>query len=543
MTHHTQFIGSQTMAPSSQTKIEATDERSFKLISSVDGQVACTLDNTSSIQPCSHLKKVFETKAKSTIKSTYQQAIAIVVANTRKHTISSACAGQGDSEAIFSSKLKEYKRSVLKCASCGDPNFYLLFLCLQCPHVGCYKVHARSHARSQKHMFAIDTSTGLLFCFQCHDFVNHNELNKIRIKNVPPYGDYSDFDADQDVVGYVKPSFQAARGLKGIVNLGSTCFMSCILQTMLHNPLVRHHFFNNDEHFFNCDSQAHYSAGEDHIDEFSACVTCLIDSTFKDFFTSPLSDGHGLTNLLTTAWYKQKLLAGFLEQDAHEFWQFLLNEFHSDFERVSPHSMDDDRCKCVMHSIFLGELESSVVCGTCGQVTKKVDPSVDLSLEIGDTKTFPTLYDCLNQFTRSELLDVKYRCRSCCSEARAHRTLRIKTLPPVLSIQLKRFKHNFANDTSSKIEDRVDVPFFLDLSAYTSDHKDLPDEYQDDNKIYELFAMVNHTGLVNTGHYVTYIKSTCGQWLKFDDSVISVSSREEVKNVNAYLLFYIAYNL
>lgn len=540
------------------TSLEPSLHGSPKAVSTIQ-QHTPPPDNYGQIKPCSHLKLVLETKAYQTVMQTYQQAVGISIAINPLLLPHMVFRLKKDGQEIAHSRLEEFKAKALRCSDCDMSNFYLVFVCLQCPHVGCYKTHAAQHARESGHMFAIDSHNGLLFCFLCGDYTNHSDLNKIRLSCVAAClgsetfksgltfskgTDMAGMDADSEIKGYEKPTGSAIQGLKGIVNLGSTCFMSCILQTMLHNPLVRYQFFNNDLHFFNCPSQAHYNYGDDQIDEFSACVTCLIDTTFKEFFTSPTSEGYGLTNLLTTAWYKNRLLAGFQEQDAHEFWQFLLNEFHNDYERVaSIANIPLEPCKCIMHSIFLGELESSIACNSCGSITKTVDPLVDLSLEINHLNDNPSLYDCLDQFTHNELLDVNYKCRLCQKETKAHKSLRIKKLSPVLSIQLKRFKHNMALEKASKIETKVDIPLFLNLTRYASDCDETSADSIDTNKVYELFAMVHHQGLVNTGHYVALVKNSSGQWFKFDDSVVSYASPEEVKNTTAYLLFYISHTI
>lgn len=537
-------------------------------------------DNYGHIPPCSHLTLVLDSKAHDTLLTTYRQAVAIAIAINPlllKHVVYTH---KKDGLAVPAAKLAEYKAATLRCAECTTTNYHQVLICLQCPHVGCYHSHARTHAKSSGHVFAIDSHTGLLYCFLCGDYINHRDLYAIRLASVEranatgePQGEgalhrrangmangsgaSSGSDIDP-LPGYSKPPPAAVHGLKGIVNLGSTCFMSCILQTLLHNPLVCYHFFNSDAHFFNCALLHRYNSPSAAIDEHSACITCLLDAMFKEFYTSPSHDGFGISNLLMTAWYKNQLLAGFQEQDAHEFWQFLLSELHSDHERVlsdsadaaealsdseshsESHSHSSTQCKCVMHSTFSGQLESSVACGSCGAVTRTVDPLIDLSLEINHLNSNPSLYDCLDQFTHNEALDVKYKCQSCRKESKAHRSLRIKKIPPVLSIQLKRFKHNFANDTASKIDTKVEAPLFLNLTKYASDYGT---DAIDTNKVYELFAIVNHVGLVNTGHYIALVKNSTGQWFKFDDSVISLISHEEVQATNAYLLFYIAHNI
>lgn len=514
-------------------------------------------DNYSTIAACSHLKSVLESSARETALITYRQAVNISrpIDNDLIYT------AKKDGSVVSHHRLLVRKSSSLRCTDCSLNNFHHNFTCLQCPHVGCFNDvhnHAYTHYKLTQHVFAIDSHSGLLYCFPCGTYVNHPALDKVRQEVLLSATDYSDliksevdeeFDYSDVDAHYSDPSRLGVDGLKGFVNLGATCFMSSILQTFIHNPIIKNHFFNNDLHYFNCEkSMAQGST----LDENNACITCSIDNIFQLFYTSNSIEGFGMTNLLTTAWYKKKSLAGFQEQDAHEFWQFILNEFHSDYERIrsntglSPMSTSD--CNCITHSTFSGELQSSIRCLSCESVTKTIDPMVDLSLEINHLKlNHPgsqiDLYDCLDLFTSDEKLDVMYTCQSCGDKTKAIKSLSVKSLPPVLSIQLKRFKHNSLNDTSSKIETPIKIPLYLNMTRYSIGHDPHDSEQIDEDKIFELFALVCHIGSVNTGHYIVLTKDGNGQWFKFDDSVVSMVSQEEVTNTNAYLVFYITHKI
>lgn len=37
-------------------------------------------------------------------------------------------------------------------------------------------------------------------------------------------------------------------GLRGLINLGSTCFMNCIIQTLVHTPMLRDYFLSMEDH-------------------------------------------------------------------------------------------------------------------------------------------------------------------------------------------------------------------------------------------------------------------------------------------------------
>ncbi|ODV70224.1 cysteine proteinase [Hyphopichia burtonii NRRL Y-1933] len=508
-------------------------------------------DNFGHIKSCQHIKSVLDSKAHDNVLITYKQAVNITVTNNKNYS-NKKFTMKKDGSSILSNKLQDLKLKSLKCTDCSLNNFYNNFICLQCPHVGCFhnSNHAYNHYKLNQHLFAIDSYNGLLYCFSCGDYVNNSKLEKIRLKiltNDDSVEKFNKIESNNDNnEEYLLPSKQAMNGLKGFINLGSTCFMSCILQSFIHNPILKYQFFNNDYHFLNCDSNHDYMNGL--IDENNACITCSIDNIFKGFFTANNPEGFGMTNLLMTAWFKKKSLAGFQEQDAHEFWQFLLNEFHLDYERINKklnanHLVDDDfNCKCITHTTFSGQLNSSIKCLNCDSITETIDPLIDLSLEMNHLNhlTNPTLYDCLDLFTKDEKLDVMYTCQHCETKSKAIKSLKIKKLPPVLSIQLKRFEHNLYNDVSSKIETPVKTPLFLNLTKYTSD---VSDDEIDQNKVYELFTVVSHIGSVNTGHYIVMIKNGDGKWFRFDDSVISIVSQDEVMNTNAYLLFYITHRI
>ncbi|EGW32741.1 uncharacterized protein SPAPADRAFT_149886 [Spathaspora passalidarum NRRL Y-27907] len=496
-------------------------------------------DNYSSIVACPHIKSVLESRAKETVFVTYRQAVTISQPLNPTQTFIS----NKDGQEVSFDKLLAKQVASLKCTDCHLNHFQNSMICLQCPHVGCFGSHnhAMLHYKSTQHLFAIDSRSGLLYCFSCGNYTNHSALEEIRSEIM---GNGGTNNVVYNEENYSDPNEVSINALKGFVNLGATCFMSSILQTLIHNPIVKYQFFNNDLHYFNCERNRLQYMNGGVIEENNACITCSVDSIFQYFFSNSSTEGFGMTNLLTTSWYKKKSLAGFQEQDAHEFWQFLLNEFHSDLQRVMgrpslPALNDNNQCKCITHTTFSFELQSSIKCASCDQITETIDPMIDLSLEIKNSQNKQIdIYDCLDLFTSEEKLDILYTCNFCGDKTKPTKRLRLKSIPPVLSIQLKRFEHK--NDSTSKIETPVSIPLFLDLTKYCDGENT---DSIDGNKVFELFAVVCHIGSVNTGHYIVYIKDGNGRWFMYDDSVISLVSQQDVTNKNAYLLYYITHKI
>lgn len=74
-------------------------------------------------------------------------------------------------------------------------------------------------------------------------------------------------------------------------------------------------------------------------------------------------------------WMSLKELAGYAQQDAHEFFISALNNIHAGCE-----GQKLSNCDCIIHTTFAGLLQSNVTCLRCRNVTTTCDPMLDISL-------------------------------------------------------------------------------------------------------------------------------------------------------------------
>jgi hypothetical protein len=138
------------------------------------------------------------------------------------------------------------------------------------------------------------------------------------------------------------------------------------------------------------------------------------------------------------------------------------------------------------------------------------------------------LDELLTNFNQIEKLskDNEWFCPKCKKLQLADKKMEIYSISEIVIIHLKRFRNN------RKIENIVDFPIEgLDLTKY------LPK--QNEKYIYDLFAVANHVGGLQGGHYYAYCKnSKDGEWYEFNDSHVSKIDKNKVCSETAYVLFY-----
>ncbi|KAG0657587.1 hypothetical protein C6P44_004593 [Monosporozyma unispora] len=233
------------------------------------------------------------------------------------------------------------------------------------------------------------------------------------------------------------------------------------------------------------------------------------------------------------------------QQDAHELLNFILNDVNDYLQTFNESSTTKYLPTGIRNSIldqFQGILTNGTRCLTCDTRTSNNEPFLDLPIEMPNEEDSINIQDFLNDYNQTEFLrgSNKFYCNQCSSLQEAERVVTITTLPPTLSLHLKRFKYSEELNTNVKLFNKIHYPLVLDVSSNVDIEHTV-------YKRYELASVVVHMGnSPQHGHYVSLCKSSLYGWLLFDDETVeSVSENtvlkfigDETDQSTAYVLFY-----
>lgn len=318
------------------------------------------------------------------------------------------------------------------------------------------------------------------------------------------------------------PDIESDEKFFGFENFGSTCYCNSVLQALYFCQPFR-------------SSIQKYIPPPLEEGQEETLLTCLaelfmkIASQKKKYGTIPPKK---FVNKLRK---ENELFRGYMHQDAHEFLNYVLNEIAETLlkekKRQSPNfggendkyiSPADRPPPTFVHEIFEGVLSNETKCMTCESVTTRDESFFDLSVDIEQNSS---VTGCLKNFSSSEILchKDKFFCDTCSSLQEAEKRMKIKKLPNVLALHLKRFK--MIDTYYRKLAYRVVFPLELRLFN-TSDDATNPD------RCYELTGIIIHIGSgPNQGHYIAIIRTIHGHWIVFDDDNVQLIKE---KDIHAY---------
>ncbi|CAL1568515.1 unnamed protein product [Knipowitschia caucasica] len=222
------------------------------------------------------------------------------------------------------------------------------------------------------------------------------------------------------------------------------------------------------------------------------------------------------------------------QHDADEVFLVILN--------LIKNQMDDKNLAEEIQNLYKISLESHVQCLRCDSVQTKQSYLLSLPLHVEEAHT--SLEQSLALFFQEhELKGINCCfCVQCTDKTPSKQGVQLLSLPPIMCIQLKRYRNNAG--FTQKLDNEVTFPETIDFSKAVP--QAFSNNFSQTGCLYNLYAVVVHSGSAGCGHYTAYVRHKESQgWFYADDSHTHQVSWEKVQSSyggkhrqTAYMLMY-----
>lgn len=336
----------------------------------------------------------------------------------------------------------------------------------------------------------------------------------------------------------IKRSTYTGKGLCGLVNLGNKCYKNSILQCLFSTLSLTDYLLSTD--YKNDLSNENKKKNEHYV--LLSYITLVNNIFDSNQIIKPKSFVENLSK------FHRKYFS-MTQQDSHECLLYILEILHSSLSyeieveiKGDPKSKADELMKSSLESwqkfyensysfiieTFNGSHINNITC-SCGNNELVFEPYNTLSLDI----TCSNLIDCLGDYFKSDESIPSYTCEKCNKKGETTKDVKIWTAPNYLIIHLKRFKQHPQGTT--KNSQLLDFPLKdLDITQFISKDKEDANNY-----IYDLYAICQHSGSLDSGHYWASCKNLDGNWYNYNDTnVCKYNTTATLITSDAYILFY-----
>ncbi|XP_017034197.2 ubiquitin carboxyl-terminal hydrolase 47 isoform X1 [Drosophila kikkawai] len=384
------------------------------------------------------------------------------------------------------------------------------------------------------------------------------------------------------------------RGYVGLVNQAMTCYLNSLLQALYMTPEFRNALYRWE---FDNDNEAKN-------------IPYQLQKLFLNLQTSPKAAVETTDLTRSFGWDSTE---AWQQHDIQELCRVMFDALEHKFKNTKQANLISN-----LYEGKMNDYVKCLECNT-EKTREDTFLDIPLPVRpFGSSSAYGSIEEALRAFVQPETLDGnnQYLCEKCKKKCDAHKGLHFKSFPYVLTLHLKRFDFDYQTMHRIKLNDRVTFPQTLNLNTFinrsgnsgeqtsqmngtvddcstadsgsameddnlssgvvttasSSQHEnDLNDEDEGIDMssstsksakqgsgpyMYELFAIMIHSGSASGGHYYAYIRDfDSNEWFCFNDQNVSTITQEDIQrsfggpngsyyssaytsSTNAYMLMY-----
>ena len=364
------------------------------------------------------------------------------------------------------------------------------------------------------------------------DFSNYNfyqNKNNYRSLDVKEKNIINDYENNNNIEEKLNLIISSQIGLK---NLGYTCYMNACLQNLIHSKYFIRELLSKRS-IINESKTPITKEFLKLCEKMSTSKTSSIDpSDFRYIFCK-----------------KHKEFGKYAQFDTIEFCRYLLEDISSELNEIkvkTPYrelsTVGKSKIQCynefwqfyvskeysIVVKCFYGSFINIFTC-TCNHKTYSFQVFLDFPLLIPEGMNKTSIDELLFQYFKKESINFNTKCEKCYIKTVHDKEIKFSELPNILILSLQRMdaRTNKKNNCKIKFEEKLILDDYID------------NECQKGEKyIYYLYGVWCHRGIINDGHYYSYIKINDKYWYEFNDSKVNNVGYIETMSKDAYVLLY-----
>ena len=344
--------------------------------------------------------------------------------------------------------------------------------------------------------------------------------------------------------------------IRGLLNLGNTCYMNAVLQTLFHTVEFRNAIFAalQDAEASQATSSQNMTNGTRTLTSKSASTIASTIPTHRELAVVFAAMMASSKSSVSTHFLKSILpswLRGYEQQDASEFERTLLDVIDSEWLKNVPARLKIDQPPNIISSssmegieptpnpdrdlnsvgqqsassgknrissvneCFGGKIGTYVRCKECHNVSERVDDFSDLTLPFPQewltSNEAHNIDELLEHYFKIDTFEgaEEYFCEHCQRRVQAEKVERIVAPPRHLIVLVGRFSYDSKQNIRNKLSTRILYEEVQSIPIRSSKDNAWETILQQSSTQYALYGCVIHHGSSpRSGHYVSYARNS-----------------------------------